>query len=95
MSIYETIGMAGSALILWSMSMPSTTPGKNIRMRIINMLGSVFFVVYGLLIPAYSTAFMNMAMICVHVYYIYKLIPEYKESKCKSKSNISANTLIN
>lgn len=83
--IYETIGMVGSLLILWSMSFRSTTPIRNIRMRIINMIGSICFIIYGLLIPAYSTAFLNMAMMCVNGYHIYKLIPEYKESRCRSE----------
>lgn len=71
--IYEIIGLIGSAFIIFSMSFTSTTISKNIKMRIFNMIGSMIFVVYGLLIPAYSTSVVNFFMVLVNLYNIYKL----------------------
>ncbi len=71
---YELIGICGSLWIVISMSFPSTEKRKNILMRVLNMVGSACFVVYGLLIPAYSTALVNFIMIFINLLNIYKLV---------------------
>lgn len=43
-------------------------------MRIINTAGSVFFVYYGFVLHAYSTAFLNIGAMMVNIYHIVKLI---------------------
>ena len=49
------------------------------------MIGCVVFVVYGLLLPTYSTAFMNGALFIVHIVY---LIKDYLARK---KNNLENN----
>lgn len=71
--IYEIIGLIASVFIILSMSFVSTDTKSNIKMRIFNMIGSLIFVIYGLLIPAYSTSIVNFFMIVVNLYNIYKL----------------------
>lgn len=67
-TIYEIIGYIGSALVLISFMMVSVY-----KLRIVNMLGSLFCVVYGLLIGAYPTVVMNVALVCINVYYLLKM----------------------
>lgn len=66
----EIIGIIASIILIVAMSFRSTTPKKNILMRAINIIGSILFVVYGFLIPAYSTAGLNIAIIIVNIVYI-------------------------
>lgn len=70
----ELIGIVGSILVLLSMTVKSSTQKGNLIMRIINIVGSLVFVVYGFMISAYSTAFMNIAATIVNGFFIYKLV---------------------
>lgn len=63
----EWLGIVASAFILVSFLFTKQT-----ITRIINMIGCVVFVVYGLLLPTYSTAFMNGALFIVHIVYLIK-----------------------
>ncbi len=67
-TIFEIIGYIGSALVLVSFMMVSVY-----KLRIVNMLGSLFCVVYGLLIGAYPTVVMNVALVCINIYYLLKM----------------------
>ena len=63
----EWLGIIASAFVLISF-----LTSNQIRTRIINLVGCVVFVVYGMILPAYSTAFMNAALIIVHIVYLVK-----------------------
>lgn len=63
----EWIGLLASAFILVSFLFSKAT-----LTRIINLCGCVVFVVYGILLPSYSTAVMNLALIIVHIVFITK-----------------------
>ncbi len=63
----EWLGIIASAFVLVSFLF-----SKQTVTRIINMCGCVAFVIYGLLLPAYSTAFMNAALIIVHIVFLTK-----------------------
>lgn len=63
----EWLGLLASAFILVSFLTTNQT-----KTRLINMVGCVVFVVYGFLLPAYSTAFMNGALFVVHIVYLTK-----------------------
>lgn len=65
MSGVEIIGYVASALLLLAMMMTSV-----IRLRIINTVGCVMYVVYGLCIGSYPVALMNTAIACVNIVYI-------------------------
>ena len=73
MNKIEIIGIISSIIILIAMSFPSVTKKNNIIMRIINAVGSAGFVIYGILIPAWSIAILNFAMIIINIYNIIKL----------------------
>lgn len=61
----EIIGITATLFIIVSFIT------KNMkRCRIINLIGSVIFVVYGVLISSWSTSILNVIMIGVHIYYL-------------------------
>ena len=67
----EYVGYAASILIGLSMFM------KNIiKLRFINLIGSLLFVFYGFTIKAYPVAIVNTSIVFVNIYYIYKLMKE-------------------
>lgn len=85
MPIIEYIGIAASVFIVISVVFNSTTLKGNLIFRAFNTAGSIAFVVYGIVLKAIATAICNGAMICVNVYYIIKLIIEYKKKKLEDK----------
>lgn len=66
--LYELIGYAGSLLVAISLMMKSL-----VRLRLINLAGAVFFVVYGLLIGAVPVAFLNGLIVCVNLYNLWRM----------------------
>ena len=75
----EIFGIIGSILILASISF------KNILyLRVFNLVGSIFFVVYGALISAWSTIVLNAVTILINIFYIIKEL-KLKISKEKKK----------
>ena len=79
----EWLGLLASAFILVSF-----LTNNQIKTRLINMVGCVIFVVYGFILPAYSTAFMNGALFIVHIVYLTK---DYLKAK-KEKSDKTQST---
>lgn len=66
--IIEIIGYLGSAFVLGSFLL------KDIKwIRIINIFGAIFFVIYGISTETWATAFMNMALVVVHIVYLVKI----------------------
>lgn len=82
MSPYEAIGFIASALIVFSMVFKTTSFKGTVLMRIINGIGSVFFVAYGALIGAWSTLIANCCIFVINIIY---LIIEIKSHKNTSK----------
>ena len=67
--IYEIIGYVASALVAISVLMTSI-----LRLRVINLVGSSVFVVYGLLIGAYPVALVNFIIVLINIYQLNKLL---------------------
>ncbi|HIP36104.1 MAG TPA: uroporphyrinogen decarboxylase [Crocinitomix sp.] len=66
LSLVDWIGYSASALLLISMMM------KNIiRLRIINSLGCILFVIMGLMINNYPIVITNGAIILINMYYLF------------------------
>ncbi|MBE5844359.1 MAG: YgjV family protein [Butyrivibrio sp.] len=72
-TIIELIGYLGSALVLVSFLMVSVY-----KLRIVNSIGSVVCVIYGLIIHAYPTVVMNLCLVAINVYYLVKMINTQK-----------------
>ena len=72
--IIELVGYIGSALVVVSMLMTSV-----VRLRVVNTIGSAIFMVYALIIGSYPTALMNLFLIAINVYHLFRLFHTQKE----------------
>ena len=69
MKIYiELTGISASVIVLISFLAKGE---KNIRL--INIVGALIFVAYGMLINAFSVWFLNLVLCIIHIYKILKL----------------------
>lgn len=66
--LYEIIGYVASALVAISLLMTSI-----LRLRLINIIGAIVFVIYGLLIGAYPVAVVNFVIVLINLYQLNKL----------------------
>ena len=64
----ELIGYLGSILVAISLMMKSL-----LRLRIINLIGALFFTVYGVLLGAYPVAFVNGIIVFIDLYYLVQM----------------------
>jgi hypothetical protein len=62
---YELIGYAGSLLVAISLMMQSV-----FRLRVINLIGALIFVLYGALIHALPVVLLNGLIVGVNIYYL-------------------------
>ncbi len=62
---FETLGYVASIFVAASLTMRSLT-----RLRVINLVGSLLFTAYGLIISAYPVAVVNAFIVLVNVYYL-------------------------
>ena len=77
----EIIGIISTLFILTSMLFKTTSVKGSIIMRILNLLGSIIFVVYGCLLPAISTAILNGALVIINSIHLITLLIENKKTK--------------
>lgn len=63
----ELVGIAGTLFVLASFLMKDYR-----KTRIINIVGAVLFVIYGLCIGALSTWLLNGILIVIHIYFLMK-----------------------
>lgn len=69
--LYELVGYLGSLLVAVSLTMKSLQ-----RLRIINMIGAVFFIAYGLLIGALPIALLNGLTLGVNAYNLWRMLQQ-------------------
>ncbi len=63
--LIELIGYLGSTLVLVSMLMTSV-----IKLRVINMIGSIIFTIYAFIIKSYPTALMNFCLVLINIHFL-------------------------
>lgn len=80
-TIYEIIGYIGSSLVIISMLMTSM-----VKLRIINMAGSIIFTVYAFCIKSYPTAIMQICMCIINLVNLYRLL-KVKKAEQTPKNN--------
>lgn len=68
MNLVQWIGYAASACILISLTMTNI-----VKLRIVNTIGCLLYVVYGVLLDAYPVAIPNFIIIFINLYNLYKL----------------------
>ena len=66
--IIEAVGYLGSALVLVSFLMASV-----VKLQVVNSIGSIIFATYALIIHSYPTAVMNICLVLINLYYLWKL----------------------
>jgi hypothetical protein len=66
--VYELIGYTASVLVALSLMMSSI-----LRLRIINLVGSTLFAIYGVLIGAWPVAFVNAFIACINIFYLSRI----------------------
>lgn len=76
--ITEIVGFAASIIVIISITFNPQSKKGNICMRLINMLGSIIFVIYGALLPAYATVFMNCIAGIINLIYLIKILRSAK-----------------
>ena len=65
MNLIEVLGYLASILVAISFMMKSIT-----KLRFVNILGSVLFVIYAVAISAIPVALINFFTVCVNLYYL-------------------------
>jgi len=68
-TFFELIGYLASSIIAISLLMKSL-----IRLRIINGIGALVFVIYGFLIKAYPVAILNGVIVIIDIYYLIQMM---------------------
>ncbi len=76
--ILEMVGYLSSVLILISFLMSSV-----VKLRIVNSVGTSIFTVYAFLTKSYPTAMLNMCLVAINVYYLYRYMKEKTTPQCK------------
>src|ERR1035437_4585634 len=66
--LVEILGYIASALVAVSLMMNAI-----VKLRIINLIGSLFFLVYGIIIGAYPVAFVNGFVAVINIYYLFEI----------------------
>lgn len=66
MNPVEYIGLTASLFIMISMCFPTNTFKATLFLRIFNLIGSIIFLVYGIMLPAISTAVLNGVNVVVN-----------------------------
>ena len=65
--IIEAVGYLGSFLVLVSFLMTSV-----VKLRIVNTIGSVIFMIYAVIIHSYPTAVMNFFLVLINLHFLWK-----------------------
>lgn len=90
----DIIGIIASILIVFSMVFKTTTFKGTMCMRVINTVGSAFFIAYGfwpnaagfLGVNAFATGLANSLLFVLNIFYIFKESFDCKKEK-KNESN--------
>lgn len=64
----EWVGYGASLMIAVSLLMTDL-----IKLRLINTVGCLLFVIYGFIVGAYPVAVANLAIILINLYHLYRL----------------------
>ena len=79
----EILGIVATLFVLAGFCFKTMTFWGSFFLRLLNIVGSIIFVVYGLLLPAYATAILNGALIIVNGYFLIALIKNRKKQQSK------------
>lgn len=77
--INEIVGICGSVFVAISMMFKTTTDRGVMWLRIFNLIGSVVFVVYGMMLPAYSTIVLNLVCVVLNIIGLVKIVQKIQK----------------
>ena len=76
--ITEVIGFLASIIVIISITFNPQSRKGSICLRSVNLIGSIVFVIYGVLLPAYATVFMNCVAGIINLIYLIKILRSAK-----------------
>lgn len=65
--VIELFGITASALVLISFLMKGER-----KIRLVNIVGAIIFIAYGIMLKSVSVTVMNVGLVIVHIYYLTK-----------------------
>lgn len=74
LNLVECLGYLASVLVAISFLMKSIN-----KLRLVNMVGSICFIIYAVAINAIPVAIINLFTVCVNVYYL--TVPKTAQAK--------------
>lgn len=78
----EILGFLASFIVLASFILRGEK-----KIRLVNILGALCFVVYGLMIHSWSVAFMNAALVLVHLFQFWNMAKDARHKKALAKAS--------
>ena len=72
--------MLGSVFVAISMTFKTTTDKGVMWLRIFNLIGSFVFVIYGIVLPAYSTIILNLVCVVLNVIGLVNIVKKIRNS---------------
>lgn len=84
----EIIGIVASIFIFLSLCFKTRTFKGSMLLRILNSLGCIVFIVYGCLLPAWSTAIANGLCLILNCIYIIVEVRGYLKNERKSRASV-------
>ena len=86
MNIYlEIFGYVGSVLLIISMMMTSM-----VKLRIINIIGSIISTVYSIVYGAYAVVFLNIGMMSINIFHLIRSFREMAAEKAAKQAATDA-----
>ena len=76
--IKEIVGFLASIIVIISITFNPQSWRGNIWLRLLNLIGSIAFIIYGILLPAYATIFMNCVAGIINLIYLIKILRSAK-----------------
>ena len=86
---FEIIGTIAAVIVLFSAIFKSADKRKNILMRFINAVGSIFFIIYGFFIGSLSIIILNFIMIGVCIFHAVLLIKDLKKESIEKSRDFT------
>ena len=77
----EIVGIIASLFIVFSLIFKTTTFKGTLLLRLLNSVGCIFFIVYGAVLPAISTAIANSACLIINIVFIVIETRSYLKNK--------------
>ena len=77
-SFIELFGVLATIILVVSMAFNCKSKKSIIIMRTLNAIAAIMFIIYSIVINAYSSILSNLSILIIDIYWLYKYI--YKES---------------